>query len=285
MYHNYNFRQQNIPSDLPFFDIISVNQLSYDASWHSLMHYHDFTEILFVLEGEGYMQTNFGTQPIEKNSLIIIKPYIEHTEYSSLERQLKYVVIGFKGPDIVFPNQMRENDLIIFNDDIFSFRGIFLQIINEINKTKQFTNQIIEHLVNAIILSISNEANIDLENQTKFALSPSVVLAKNYIDNNYSKKITLKTLEQRSHISKFHLSHLFKEELNLSPINYLHELRMKHAVNLLETTNYSIVQISEMVGFYSSNYFSNKFKEKFKVSPLQYRKEFERKMAEKTAPI
>lgn len=274
MFFNFNCQKQNNPSHLPYFEIISVNRSSYDVNWHSVMHYHDFTEIIFILDGEGFMQTNFGTQPVQKNSLIIINPFIEHTEHSSIEKPLNYVVIGFRGPDIVFPNQMRENDLIMFNDDIFSFRSLFTQIIKETAKNQLYTNQIIEHLVNAVILSVINEANIELDKQHNNILSPSVILAKNYIDNNYSKKITLKTLEQRSHISKYHLSHLFKEELNLSPMQYLQELRFKHAVNLLETTNHSIVQISEMVGFYSSNYFSNKFKERYSISPLKYRKTF-----------
>lgn len=279
MYYNFNIKRQKDPSNLPYFDIRSVNQASYDVNWHSVMHYHDFTEIIFILNGEGHMQTNFGTQPVQKNSLVIINPFIEHTEHSSIENPMKYVVIGFKGPEIIFPNQMRENDLIIFNDDSFAFRSLFSQIIKESAKHQQYTNQIIEHLVNAVIFSIINEANTDLDNQHKNLLSPSVTLAKNYIDNNYSKKITLETLESRSHISKYHLSHLFKEELGISPINYLQDLRFKHALNLLETTNHSIIQIAEMVGFYSSNYFSNKFKERYHVSPLQYRKQHQNQSA------
>lgn len=270
MYYNYTLRPKNAKSD-PKFEIISVNQLTYDVNWHSMMHYHDFTEIIYCLDGEGHIQTNFGMQPLFKDSLIIVNPYIEHTEHSSIHNPLKYIVIGFRGPEIIFPNHMTENDLIIFYDNNHIYYNLLQLMINEIDQDRQYTSNIINHLAHALLLSLSDEARVKLDAVRPKPLTASVSLAKNYIDNNYSKVITLETLEERSHISRFHLSHLFKTELGLSPINYLQEVRFKHAIKLLETTNHSVIQISSMVGFKSNNYFSRKFKEKYEISPKQYR--------------
>ena len=102
-------------------------------------------------------------------------------------------------------------------------------------------------------------------------LSASVSLAKHYIDNHFSKNINLEQLEERAHVSRFHLSHQFKEELGLSPINYLNQVRLTQAQELLLTTNYTVLQITEMVGFNSVSYFSNKFHEAVGMTPRAYR--------------
>ncbi|MBD3948511.1 helix-turn-helix transcriptional regulator [Tuanshanicoccus lijuaniae] len=273
----YNFALDHTFEELAatHFEVISVNQSTYDANWHSMMHYHDFTEIFYCLDGEGHMQTNFGMQPIKKNSLIIVNPYVEHTEHSSIYNPLKYVVIGTRGPELIFPEKMLANDLFLFEDTDLTYFNLIQLILSETRSKQKYTSQIVDYLTNALLLNISNQASsLFSSTQRTKSLSPSVSLAKTYIDNNYSKQITLDTLEQRSHISKYHLSHLFKEEIGLSPINYLMDVRFHHAIELIKSTNYSIVQIAQTVGFYSNHYFSKKFKERYGITPKVFRNQY-----------
>ncbi|MBF6978965.1 helix-turn-helix transcriptional regulator [Aerococcaceae bacterium zg-BR22] len=273
----YNFALDHTLEELAatHFEVISVNQSTYDANWHSMMHYHDFTEIFYCLDGEGHMQTNFGMQPIKKNSLIIVNPYVEHTEHSSIYNPLKYVVIGTRGPELIFPEKMLANDLFLFEDTDLTYFNLIQLILSETRSKQKYTSQIVDYLTNALLLNISNQASsLFSSTQRTKSLSPSVSLAKTYIDNNYSKQITLDTLEQRSHISKYHLSHLFKEEIGLSPINYLMDVRFHHAIELIKSTNYSIVQIAQTVGFYSNHYFSKKFKERYGITPKVFRNQY-----------
>ncbi|MBK0347743.1 helix-turn-helix domain-containing protein [Aerococcaceae bacterium zg-ZJ1578] len=275
MYQNFALHHTFEDLASTHFDVISVNQSTYDANWHSMMHYHDFTEIFYCLDGEGHMQTHFGMQPIKKHSLIIVNPYVEHTEHSSIHNPLKYVVIGTRGPELIFPEKILANDLFLFDDTNLTYYHLINLILDEITIRQDYTSQIIDHLTNALLLTLSNHANslFSSNNRSKL-LSPSVSLAKNYIDNNYSKQITLETLEQRSHISKYHLSHLFKEEVGMSPINYLMEVRFHHAIELIKSTNYSIIQIAQTVGFYSNHYFSKKFKERYGITPKVFRSHY-----------
>lgn len=272
MYYHYTLNHSLDELLSTHYEIISVNHCSYDANWHSMMHSHDFMEVFYCLEGEGHMQTNFGIQPIQKNDLIILNPYVEHTEHSSLHNPLQYVVIGLRGPELVFPEMMVENDLFLFKDKNLHYHKIIQLITDQIYHENEYTSQLIDYLANTLILMMSHQARSLLSERRKSPLSASVSLAKNYIDNNYSKNITLEQLEDRSHISKFHLSHLFKEELGVSPINYLNEVRFNRAIELLENTNFSIIQISDNTGFNSNHYFSRKFKERYNLSPKEYRK-------------
>ncbi|MCW6674218.1 AraC family transcriptional regulator [Aerococcaceae bacterium NML130460] len=253
------------------FEVLSVTQISYDVNWHSTLHYHDFMEIFYCLEGEGYIQTNYGQQPVRKDSFVIVNPYIEHTEHTSILNPLKYLVIGIRGPEIILPNHAFDNGLYCVEDMDHNFLPFFQEILEECEHAGSYSSQIIDYLVNLMLLKLSNSTESRLEAKRNTPLSASVSVAKNYMDNHYSNNITLDVLEQRTHISRFHLSHLFKAELGVSPINYLIDVRFSHAKTLLKTTNFSIMQIAELVGFNSVNFFSTKFKASFGCTPREYR--------------
>lgn len=271
MYLKYDISHSFQEIEEAHFEVLYVSLASYDVNWHSTLHYHDFAEIFYCLDGEGYILTDYGQQPVKKNSLVLVNPYIEHTERTSIESPLKYLVIGLRGPEIVLPNHAFDNGLYYLDDEEHNFLPFFDKILEECEASERYSSQIIDYLVNIMLLTLNNKTNSKLAPQRQTPLSASVSLAKNFIDNHYSNNITLKTLEDRTHISRFHLSHLFKAEIGMSPINYLIHVRFGHAKTLLKTTNFSIMQIAQHVGFNSVNFFSTKFKETFHCTPREYR--------------
>lgn len=94
-----------------------------------------------------------------------------------------------------------------------------------------------------------------------------------YIEQNYDKPLTLEALAERSHYSPRHFTRLVREHYNTSPMDYLDNVRIKNACNLLLHTSLNIVQISKMCGFEDNNLFSRHFKTAFGVSPTQYRRQ------------
>ncbi|HFI0462876.1 TPA: AraC family transcriptional regulator [Streptococcus suis] len=275
MFHTYNLKHSMDDHDRIRFDIISVTESTYDVNWYSVMHYHDFTEIFYCLSGQGFIQTKYGMQAIQENTLVLVNPYIEHTEHSDIHNPLHYIVIGVRGPEIIFPEKLVANDLFLFDDKQHAFLPYFKLIMDQIRLNKPYSDPIIDNLTNGLLLALSDNANSQLQDKRSEPLSAAVSLAKAFIDNNYSKQITLDDLEVKSHISKFHLSHQFKEELGMSPIHYLQEVRFENAVVLLTASSHSINQISDLVGFNSNHYFSRKFKERYGVSPKAYRKDYQ----------
>ncbi len=99
---------------------------------------------------------------------------------------------------------------------------------------------------------------------------------KNYLDANYSENITLDTLAELSHMNKYYMAHAFTKYIGLSPINYLLQKRIQEGKSLLESTSYSIAQISSTLGFSSQSYFSQSFKKATGKTPVQYRTEVRR---------
>lgn len=69
------------------------------------------------------------------------------------------------------------------------------------------------------------------------------------------------------------LERLFRQELQLTPLQCLNHLRLAHAAFLLATTKLEIKEICEQVGFHDASQFSTAFKHIFGQTPRQYRQQ------------
>ncbi|MDR6551767.1 helix-turn-helix domain-containing protein [Paenibacillus qinlingensis] len=92
-----------------------------------------------------------------------------------------------------------------------------------------------------------------------------------YIKENFTYPITLSALAGISFCSETYLSHQFKETTGSTITEYIKELRIQKAKNLLDITTYSITLIAHQCGFNDSNYFSRVFRQHTGMSPKQYR--------------
>ncbi len=98
--------------------------------------------------------------------------------------------------------------------------------------------------------------------------------ALNYVRDNFTDStISLNKVAEIFHISQSYLTKIFKQKTGYTFTDYLNNLRILMAANLLtqEDINYTISQISEMVGYSSPHYFSRAFKNYTGVAPNRYR--------------
>ena len=95
-----------------------------------------------------------------------------------------------------------------------------------------------------------------------------------YLNEHYAEALTLSQISEKFFISTSHLSHVFKNETGLSPIQYMMQRRIGEAQSLLVETSLTIQQIEERLGFTDSAHFSKMFKKCVGVTPKEYRKHF-----------
>lgn len=94
-----------------------------------------------------------------------------------------------------------------------------------------------------------------------------------FIDDGLLEENNLHELSKKLNISDRHLRRIFKEELNITPIDYIQTSRLLLAKNLLTDTNLSISDIAFASGFKSLRRFNDCFKENYKIPPSHFRKE------------
>lgn len=107
---------------------------------------------------------------------------------------------------------------------------------------------------------------------SRYRESPEIVRIKNYIEEHFKEAITLEEIADYIGMNASYMSVFFKKETGQNFKNYVTEVRMKHALKLLNSTNMKSYELAEAVGYRDAKQFREKFKELYGVSPQQYRK-------------
>jgi len=128
-------------------------------------------------------------------------------------------------------------------------------------------NDVLEYL--AYILDEINEQTPKLESVTNETFMKLI----KYVEANYNKTLFLNDLSRKFNINTTYICDLFKKHMGLTFTEYLTQLRLNKAAEMLAETDYSIVQIADEVGYGDYCYFSKVFKEHFKMTPSGYRKQ------------
>ncbi|MFP3391736.1 helix-turn-helix domain-containing protein [Brevibacillus sp. SIMBA_040] len=97
--------------------------------------------------------------------------------------------------------------------------------------------------------------------------------ALDYIQKNYYESISVELLADILACSSRHLSRLFKRQTGSTPIDYMIKLRMEKAKELLLTTEASLQEIAEGIGYADKYYFAKMFKRYTGIPPIRYRTE------------
>ena len=93
-----------------------------------------------------------------------------------------------------------------------------------------------------------------------------------YIDEHFREKIYIEELSAMINVSPDYFTKMFKESIGKTPIDYINGMRVNSAMALLCTTEMSMTEIAEAIGFCNPNYFHKIFKQYMMTSPLAYRK-------------
>lgn len=93
-----------------------------------------------------------------------------------------------------------------------------------------------------------------------------------YLQEHYNQDLTLDDVARKVHISPSHLSRLFKDELGMTIIDYLTDIRIAAAKQMLENSDLMVKEIAEKVGYQEASYFTRVFKKNTGVSPAEYRR-------------
>lgn len=98
-------------------------------------------------------------------------------------------------------------------------------------------------------------------------------IAYQYINNNYMKPITIDGIASFLGISRSYFYKIFKNRYKVSPNQYLLDRRLTIAASLLLSTNHTISEVAEKVGFTDPLYFSKRFSNYYAISPRSFRKQ------------
>lgn len=106
--------------------------------------------------------------------------------------------------------------------------------------------------------------------------SPKINKVVQYIELNLMNELNLGQLATYVNLAPAYLSRVFNQEVGMSLAQYITEMRMAKASELLMRTSLTVQRISEQIGFKQISYFSKKFKQHFDMTPIQYRNKYQK---------
>ena len=247
-----------------------------DVEWsmHRL-HSHTHYEIYYLSKGSRSFYLANALMTVTAPAILVIPPHVLHkTEGGGFER---YNVN-------VSPSYLDEYQREILNKTALSITRptaqeaeAFKQLLEDaitIDRRKKHGEYVLRSLLTHAVFMI-NSFDVLASKPTKLTASvvPSTVLKViRYLEEDFHEKITLDDLSHKFFIAKTTLIYNFNKYLSCSPMDFLLNIRLTKAKEMLTSSSDSIGKISEQCGFSSANYFGLIFKEKEGLSPLNYRK-------------
>lgn len=280
IYHfeQYNFHEIFQKDGFPKIHHISFMELRKDQSYQAMHSHKGRVEILYILSGEGNHMIGKHQYQTEAGDLMVINEGVLHEEKVRGEKPLRFCccavtnlwIRGLKKNQLVSENQ---KPLFHINSKDSSIKSIFSAMRKESIKKSPFCNYICTLLSCILCLKIMELKKESPEEFSEKQKENEIVIAvKEYIDQNFQKKISLQDAAQSVWVSPWYLDRLFKKYTGESFTQYVIGRKLGYAQNLLRETEESIHSIAEKAGYDTPGYFHQLFKKKFGMTPGNYRK-------------
>lgn len=230
-------------------------------------HLHKELEIIYVRKGKAVAYADKNSYLLNAGDMFIAFPNQVHY-YRTVIRG-EFMVLIFS-PDILYDVSSKisksKPDINCFTPlDDGNLKDIFDRIYSLDGEYKNIAISGYLNVVMSRILPKLRLQTVDAENNSAFF---------NIIDfctRNFKDDITLDIVAEELHLSKYYISRLINKRLGQNFNEYINNLRISEACNLLRVTDKKIADISEDVGFGTIRSFNRSFKLIMGMSPAEYR--------------
>lgn len=251
----------------------NVASAKYGGDWHSIPHAHSYTELFYIIGGDGQFLIDDERFPVRAHQMVIVNPNIMHTELSYEAHPLEYIVLGIEGLEVSIPGTNEGRYCIYTFPAANKVLNCMQGILREMQDRELEHQMVCQAYMDILVVQLMRNIKVSMSHVS--GTSPTnrqCASARHYIEHHYKEKLTLDELAEIVNVNKYYLAHAFKEEYGISPINYMIACRIKAGKRLLVETDLSLSQISGILGFSSASYFSQSFRKAENISPLEYRK-------------
>lgn len=253
-------------------NLLNVASSRYGGDWHSVPHTHNHTELFFIVSGKGQFLIQDEAFPVDVNNLVIINPNVLHTEASLNAQPLEYIVLGIGGIELVTSENSNGQFCILDHFESVEISSCLRNILREMELKNTGYEDICQAYMEILIIRLMRNTALTVQTEQPVVSGNRQCAAiKRYIDLHFKESLTLEQLSEEAHMNKYYLSHAFKREYGVSPINYLISRRVEESKYLLAETDLSMSQIAQLLGFSSLSYFSQVFRKSQDISPMEFR--------------
>lgn len=244
-----------------------------------LPHAHkNYLELFFVSQGEGQYMVDGQYYNIRKGDIVIINAGLLHSKSCAFAKNLRSYSVGIC--DLALSG-LPDNCLCakgeppvvscgLISDQI----GEMFRLIYLLHSDKKHLSDICDCMALSLILLIYEMLNSRSQNESKKPRSSASATAdriRNYLDEHYRESLTLSAIARELNVNEYYLSHIFKDEFGIPPMQYVMRRRIGEAQSLLMDTSIPIGDIADMLGFSSISHLNTMFSKYVGLPPGKYR--------------
>lgn len=285
------YRNYFLPYDFPVL-LLSGDHWKISNTPSKNLHFHNCLEIGICHSESGYMEFNRKNEPLffKEGDITCVPRNIPHTTYSSpgVESHWSYL---FLDPGELFrniaPGFSRNFDLslsaykeykhILGKNEYPLVYQLCTMIIQELEEKKPLYQASATGLLLSLCIELHRIQSEGGQNATQTNQPPdnAMVISPvlDYIEDHYAEQFDINYLADICSLSPTHFRRLFHSIMGTSPLDFVNNTRIIKACHLLRSTEYSILEISEMVGFHSVSSFNRHFLDVMQIAPRSYRNE------------
>ena len=228
------------------------------ASGDISFHTHDCYELVYYLGGSGTTQIGESLYAYQPQYYAIIAPNTRHNESHALMSEV--ICVGF----------VPQNAAMIGSGLYCDTNNRILQLVRDLECEARCQQTLYQDMIAFKIGELLIEfARAQTSSQPA---EKNLIYVTQFIAENYHQNITVKQLADLCGYSYHYFRHLFKRQFGLSPINYIINVRIGKAAQLLTQTNLSVTEIANICGFSETSQFSALFKRFHGLSPYQFKR-------------
>lgn len=245
-----------------------------------MIHWHeDVLELLYIAKGTGRYLVDEREYAVRAGMLVICNADTLHGEAPFQAHEMTTYCLAFSGvchpdlpPNVFLPPE--KSPILLPTDENRALLYELMRALHRLFGAGDRDSALCKALAQSAFslakyLAARSRTNPQAQKQETLVRRIAA-----YLNRHYMEPLTLKEISAALYISETHLSHLFKRETGLSPMQYVVHRRIGEAQSLLSETDLRIQEIEERLGFGSSTHFTNMFKKYVGLAPREYRKYF-----------
>ena len=253
--------------DIVYENKSTLMSYSLDKGLSSYAHLHKELEVVYVSEGKAVAYADKNSYVLNEGDIFIAFPNQVH--YYRTVNEGGFMVLIFS-PDIIFGYSSEISQSIpdknyVSSAEMGELKELFDKIHIADGKYKTLSISGYVNVMMSLLLPKLTLRTVTAEKNSTFY---NVI---NFCTQNFKSDITLDIVAEKLHLSKYYISHLINNQLKQNFNEYINNLRIAEACNLLRESETKIADISEDVGFGTIRSFNRAFKLIMGVSPTEYR--------------
>ena len=228
---------------------------------------YDYYVFEYVVKGTGYIETPEERYMVKEGDFYFLNKLRYHIYYADPIDPYEKIFIVLKGSfvDFLVSHHLQNESVYIKKCKLNS---LMTHIINLLNRDGPINY---DKLAASILDLFQQVFPSPYQSMPTAKRVPEMI--KNYIDAHITEKITLEDISNNLYISKAHIERSFKQEYGQTPLAYCTNQKISQIASMLVTTNYSLSQISQQLGFSDVKYMSKTFKKMKGKTPMEYKKD------------